>query len=307
MHELGWRTMDEVVRAFHAHLARTRGTPHSGQHAHGRYVLAFLAGVFGNGPIDLRKLAGPDGMLYIASLAGRYRPATVGKARAALRAFFCFLRVHGIRDDRLEDALPPGPSRRRVVGLPRHIQAGQIEQLVSTLDGSTPTAKRNRAMILCVARLGLRSSEVVRICLDDIDWRAAVLHIHSRKTRRGATLPMPTDVGVAIVDYLQHGRPRTGSRHVFVLHHLRVGEPATPYALYAAVATALERAGIEAPTRGPNLLRHTLATRLIRSGASLSEIADLLGHTCLSTTQIYAKVDLPSLREVAQPWPEVGP
>ena len=307
MHDPGWLTIEDVVLAFQAHVARTRGTPHSGQHAQGRYVRSLLAGVFGNGPIDLRELAAADAILYITSLAGRYRPSTVSNARGALRAFFCFLRVQGVRDDRLEDALPPTASRRRMVGLPRHVEGGLIERLVSALDGSTPTAKRDRAMILCVARLGLRSSEVVRICLDDIDWRAAVLHVRSRKTGRGASLPMPADVGAAIVEYLQHGRPRTGSRHVFVLHHLRVGEPATPHTLYEAVAAALERAGIEAPTRGPNLLRHTLATRLIRSGASLSEIADLLGHRCLSTTQIYAKLDLPSLRQVAQPWPEVEP
>jgi site-specific recombinase XerD len=281
--------------------------PHSGQHAHGRYVRAFLAGVFGDGPIDLRGLASADGILYIVSLAGRCRPSTVSNARAALRAFFCFLRVQSVRDDHLEDALPPAASKRRLVGLPRHIEAAQLERLLSSLDASTPTAKRDRAMILCVARLGLRSSEVIRICLDDIDWRAAVLHVRSRKTGHGASLPLPPDVGAAIVDYLQHGRPRTGSRHVFVLHHLRVGDPASPHTLYDAVSTALETAGIQAPTRGPNLLRHTLATRLVRSGASLSEIADLLGHRCLSTTQIYAKLDLPSLREVAQPWPGVQP
>ena len=307
MHDPGWRTIDEVIRAFQAHIARTRGTPHSGQHAQGRYVRAFLAQVFGDGQIDLRAIAAADGILYITSLAGRYRPSTVSNARAALRAFFRFLRVQGVRDDRLEDALPPAASKRRLVGLPRHIEAAQLERLLSTLDGSTPTTKRDRAMILCVARLGLRCGEVVRICLDDIDWRAAVLHVRSRKTGHGASLPIPPDVGAAIIDYLQHGRPRTDSRHVFVLHHLRIGEPASPHTLYDAVSIALEVAGVEAPTRGPNLLRHTLATRLIRSGASLSEIADLLGHGCLSTTQIYAKLDLPSLREVAQPWPEVEP
>ena len=305
MHDPGWRTLDEVIEAFQAHVARTRGTHRDGLHAHGRYVRAFLVGVFGDGPVDLQKFTAADVILYITSLAGRYRPSTVSNARAALRTFLRFLHVEGVRVDRLNEALPPSPSRRRLVGLPRHMEADGLERLIATLDRSTPRAKRDRAMILCVARLGLRCGEVVRIQLDDVDWRAAVLHIRSRKTGRGASLPIPADVGAAIVDYIQHGRPRTGSRHVFLLHHLRVGDPATPYTLYAAVSVALAEAGIEAPSRGPNLLRHTLATRLIRGGASLSEIADLLGHRCLETTQIYAKLDLPSLRAVAQPWPEV--
>lgn len=307
MRNPGLGTIDEVVRASQEHLARVRGTPASGQHAHGRYVRAFLTQVFGKGSVDLTAISAEDCILYITSLATRYRPATVSNGRAAVRAFFRFLRVQGLRDDHLEDALPPSASKRKLAHLPRYMEAVQVERLLSTLDDSTPTAKRDRAMILCVARLGLRCGEVVQVRLDDIDWRAAVLHVRSRKTSHGASLPLPSDVGSAIVDYLRHGRPRTASRHLFVLHHLRIGEPAGHHTLYDAVASALEAAGIEAPTRGPNLLRHSLATRLIRSGASLPEIADLFGHRCLSTTQIYAKLDIPSLREVAQPWPAVRP
>jgi len=160
-------------------------------------------------------------------------------------------------------------------------------------------------MILCTARLGLRAGEVTGVLLEDIDWRGAVLHVRSRKTGRGARLPLPADVGEAIVEYLRHGRPATSCRHVFVLHHLRPGEAATKRTVYDAVKVALDRARIDAPIRGPNLLRHSLATGLIRRGASLKEIADLLGHRRLETTQVYAKLDLASLRTVAQPWPEV--
>lgn len=306
MHDPRCGTLDDLIEAFRSHLARTRGTRRDVQHAHGRYVRAFLEDVFGDGPVDLQTFGGTDLIAYVTSLARRHQPSTVRNACGALRAFICFLRIQGVRDDRLEDAIPSAP-RRRLVGLPRHIDSDQLEQLIESLDRSTPTEKRNRAMILSVARLGLRCNEVVGIRIDDLDWRAAVVHIRSRKTGRGATLPIPAEVGAAIVDYLRHGRPRTGSRHVFVLHHLRVGEPATHQILYDAVSTAVRKAGIETPSRGPNLLRHSLATRLIRSGASLSEIADLLGHRCLATTQIYAKLDLPSLRAVAQPWPEVEP
>ena len=161
-------------------------------------------------------------------------------------------------------------------------------------------------MILCGARLGLRPGEVVGLHLEDIDWRAGTLRIRKRKTGRGALLPLPHDVGRAIAAYLRGERPPTRARHVFVLHRLHVGAPASARVFGDAMRAALGRAEITAPVGGPYVLRHTLATRLIRRGASLKEIADILGHHSLEATQIYAKLDLPSLRDVALPWPEVA-
>lgn len=304
MGDLRWKTIDELIEAFRAHLERTRGMSCGARHIYGRDVRAFLKDVFGDGPVDLHVVAPSDVIRHVISLAGRYRPATVGHAGTALRAFFRFLRVHGVRDDRLEDVVP-SLVRRRLAGLPRYIQPEEVERLVDSLDRSTPRARRDRAIVLCIARLGMRAGEVAGIRLDDIDWRTAVLHVRSRKTGRAAHLPLPIEVGEAIIDYLRNGRPPTTARHVFVLHHLRVGEPVMAGPVYGAVNMALDRAGIRAPIRGVNLLRHTLATRLIRCGASLKEIADLLGHHSLETTQVYAKLDLSSLRAVAQPWPEV--
>lgn len=298
------RTPDELVATFQEHLRRTRGMHPNERHTYARHVRAFIEQAVGAGPLDITALSASDVIGFIASLVGRYRPSTIGKANTALRSFFRFLRVEGLRDDRLDDAVP-GVVRRRLAGLPRYLEANQFDQLLDSLDRSTPRARRDRAMILCVARLGLRASEVVRIRLEDIDWRAAVIHVPTRKTGRGALLPLLADVGEAVAEYIENGRPPTQTRQVFVLHHLRVGEPATQQTMCDAVEIALDRAGIEAPVRGPNLLRHSLATRLIRSGASLKEIADLFGHRRLKTTQIYAKLDLDSLRAVAHPWPEV--
>ena len=257
----------------------------------------------GEGHVDPTRLTPDDIVRFMSSLVGRYRPRTIRHAATALRSFFRFLRLAGIRDDRLDDVVPSVPARR-LLGLPLYLEHEQFARLLASLDRSTPRALRDRAIVLCAARLGLRSGEVLGICLDDIDWHAGVLHIRTRKTGHGALLPLPRDVGRAIADYLRRGRPRTRSRYVFVLHHLRVGARATKSVAFAAVDTALERAGIQAPSRGPYLLRHTLATHLVRRGASLKEIADLLGHRCLATTQIYAKLDVASLREVALPWPE---
>jgi integrase/recombinase XerD len=299
-------TPDALVEAFQEHLQRVRGTDRVSQHHYGRYVRAFLVEVFGDGPVEVAALSAPDVVRFVASLVGRYRPRSMRAVTTALRSFFQFLHLKGLRDDRLEDAVP-SVATRRLLGLPRYLDDAQFELLLASLSCCSPRARRDRAIILCAARLGLRASEVAKIQLEDIDWRAGILHVRTRKSGRGALLPLPHDVGQAISEYLRKGRPPTQSRHVFVLHHLQVGAPVTSGVISEAVKNALQQAEIEAPSQGAHLLRHTLATRLIRRGASLKEIADLLGHRCLESTRVYAKLDLASLRDVAQPWPEVTP
>jgi site-specific recombinase XerD len=223
-------------------------------------------------------------------------------AASALRSFFRFLRAEGLRGDRLEDAVPMVP--RRQAGLVRHLEPARLEQLIASLDALSPRGLRDRAIILCIARLGLRASEVTQLRLDDIDWRNATVRVRARKTGHGALLPLTTEVGAALAGYLEHGRPATAARQVFVQHALRPGEPITSQVAGNAVRDALTRAGMDAPARGANLLRHSLATGLLARGASLREIADLLGHSSLATTRIYAAVDIAALREVALPWPE---
>jgi integrase/recombinase XerD len=300
------QTLDELIDAFSLHLRRTRGTHLDDCANNARYARSFIEHVCGSeSSVDVAVFTAPDVIAFMESIVGRYQPTTLRHVSTALRSFFRFLRFQGLRDDRLDEVVP-GVVHRRFTGLPRHLDTDQLERFIAGLDRSTPCGLRDRAMILCIARLGLRASEVVRLCLEDIDWRDAVIHVHTRKTGRGALLPLVAEVGEALFEYIEEGRPTTMCRNVFVLHHLRVGEPTTQKTVYDVVKTAIDRTGVEAPTRGPNLLRHTLATSLIRSGASLKEIADLLGHRRLETTQIYAKLDLESLREVAQPWPEVA-
>jgi len=176
--------------------------------------------------------------------------------------------------------------------------------LLTSLDSTSSRGLRDRAIILCMARLGMRAGEVVQLQLDDIDWANGCVRVRARKTGHGALLPLTGEVGTAISDYLQHGRPDTADRHVFVLHQLRVGAPISQSIVGRAVDNALRRAGMQAPMRGANLLRHSLATDLLARGAGLRQIADVLGHTSLATTRIYAAVDVAALREVALPWPQ---
>jgi site-specific recombinase XerD len=155
-----------------------------------------------------------------------------------------------------------------------------------------------------MARLGLRAGEVVQLRLEDLDWSNATVRVRARKTGHGALVPLTNEVGTAVADYLQHARPDTSDREVFVLHWLRVGSPISSSIVGRAVAHALDNAGIQAPIRGANLLRHSLATELLEHGAGLGEIADLFGHSSLATTKIYAAVDVAALREIGLPWPQ---
>lgn len=256
---------------------------------------------FPDGRVEVGELGSQDVVEFIGVASRRYQPRTLELVATSLRSFFRFLRSQGLGTDGLEDAVPMVPHRRS--GLVRHLDPRSFEQLIASLDKSSARGLRDRAMMLCMARLGLRVSEVCGLRLDDIDWRESVIWIRARKTGHAALLPMTAEVGKALAEYLQHGRPDTSSREVFVLLRLRPGAPISDSIVGRAVDRALRRAGIEAATRGGNLLRHSLATDLLARGVGLGEIAGLLGHSRLATTRIYAAVDIEALRQVALPWP----
>ena len=295
------RSVEALLAAFDEHLRRVRGVCPGARRNYLRHVRAFLEGVSAGGAVDVARIGAPEVVEFIGAMARRYRSATVEIAATALRSFFRFLRAEGLRADRAEDMVPMVPRRRTT--LPRHLHQPDFARLLASLDRTSSRGLRDRAMILCIARLGLRATEVVQLELEDIDWRNGTVRVRRRKTGHGALLPLPQRVGAAVADYLQNGRPDTSARQVFVLHWQRVGAPISVSIVGRAVDNALRRAGIDAPTRGANLLRHSLATDLVRCEASLNEIAGLFGHASLATTAIYASVDIGALRQVALPWP----
>jgi integrase len=156
-------------------------------------------------------------------------------------------------------------------------------------------------MLRCVADLGLRAQEVVSLTLDDIDWRAGTIRISRNKSRRVSMLPLPAATGAAIADYLRWERPAARNRHVFLRHVAPIEEPIAAGVVRRVVMDAYERCGL--PYTSVHLLRHTLAGRLLASGSTLKEVADLLRHRDLNTSLIYAKIDTAHLVEVALPWP----
>lgn len=297
-------TLEEVLAAFDEHLRRVRGVCPGTRRNYARYVGEFLMTVFDDRGVVFAEVRSPEVAAFVGGLSGRYQPRTVEHAATALRVFFGFLRAQGWCEDRLADAVPMVPHRPS--GLVRHLDPKVLEQLIASLATGSPRDLRDRAIILMIARVGLRPGEVAQLRLEDIDWHNAAVRVRARKTGHGALLPLTSEVGTAVADYLQHGRPEVDAREVFVLHWLRIGAPISTSIVGRAVQRAVDNADIDAPTRGGNLLRHSMATGLLAGGASLPEIADLMGHSCLATTRIYAAVDIGRLREIPLPWPQAG-
>jgi site-specific recombinase XerD len=187
------------------------------------------------------------------------------------------------------------------------MQPEEVERIIETCNLNSSVGKRDRAILLLLARLGLRAGDIVKLSLEDIDWEGAWLSV-SGKGRRQARLPLTQEVGDAIVDYMQCGRPQAETDVLFI----RSRAPFRPFeassTISVLVARAMRRAGITRRVRGAaHLLRHSVATAMLRQGASLQDIAATLRHCSIETTQIYAKVDVAALRQIAQPWPEVQP
>ncbi len=176
--------------------------------------------------------------------------------------------------------------------------------MLAVFDRDTDIGRRDYAIALCLYQLALRASDVARLRIDDIDWRSGVVQIVG-KSRRACRLPLPAAVGRGVAKYLREGRPKSSSRHVFVRHCVPLGDPIDACAVRSIIRRAFARTGLDVPSRGTHVLRHTAATRMVRAGASLKEVADVLRHRSLDTTAIYTKVDLPRLAAVALPWPKV--
>jgi len=296
--------LDELVEAYKEHQRRTRGLREQTLRGYERLVRLFVRAALGEDPVDPARLSPADVVGFVAAMQVRFSPRSLKTVRTTLRSFFRFLRVAGLCDERLEAAVPR-VAFWRLASLPRCLSGEQLARLLASLDASGGCGRRDRAIVVCLARLGLRPGEIANLRLEDIDWRAGTLCLRERKTRRGAVLPLPREAGRAIVAYLREERPVTDDRHLFVQHSgARRGRPVSSNAVSGVVVRALRRAQVEPPLAGAYVLRHTLASRMVNQGATLKEVADLLGHRSLDTTAIYAKLDLAALREVALPWPE---
>jgi len=232
--------------------------------------------------------------------------ATAKKCTTALRMFLRFLIADGKCAAGLDAAIPV-LAHCRLSPLPRYLQSEEVERVINACDPTSPVGRRDRAILLLLARLGVRAGDIVQLRLGDIDWKEAGIHV-SGKGHHQTRLPLTQEVGNAVAAYLQNGRPRTDTDTLFIRSRAPFRAFASHCAISVIVAQAMRRSGVTCPSRGSaHVLRHSVATSMLRQGASLQDIAAILGHRSIETTQIYAKVDVTVLRQIAQPWPEVQP
>jgi integrase/recombinase XerD len=229
---------------------------------------------------------------------------TVQNCVHALRMFLRFLIAEGQCTVGLDGAIPT-VAHWRLASLPRYLPPKDVECLIASCNRTSAVGRRDRAILLLLARLGLRAGDIVHLRLSDIDWKGASIQVCGKGSRH-ARLPLTQEVGQAIVAYLQKGRPRSESDTLFIRCRPPFCAFRSSVAISDVVDRALRRAGVVRPSRGAaHLLRHSLATSLLQQGTSLEDIGSILRHSSSETTQIYAKVDIASLRQIAQPWPEV--
>lgn len=265
------------------------------------FVRHFLADRFGTGPVSLAAVRASDITHFVLRYARTLSPSRAKLLVGALRSYFRFLYLRGEIATDLGAAVPT-VADWRLSSVPKSIEPGQVERLLKSCNRRTATGRRDYAVLLLLARLGLRAGEVTALTLDDLDWGAGEISVRGKGSRHDR-LPMPQDVGAALVAYLRDGRPRRTTRRVFLTARAPVRELDGHQAVGCIVHRALARAGIRSARRGAHLLRHSLAVRMLRRGASLVEIGEILRHRRLDTTAIYAKVDLTTLCTLAQPWP----
>ena len=251
----------------------------------------------------LTDLTGVDILDFITEQAalhpsGAWRKHLCSGARSFLR----YLLWEGTVEVDLSRVVPTIP-HWRLQSIPRHLPSEDVQALIESVDSSTPIGMRDKAVLLLIATLGLRSQEVCKLCLCDIRWRASEIRLTKTKGRREHVLPLEQEVGEAISEYLIDGRPKTNLPNVFLKHKAPQGPISSAGQI---VRKHLLRAKITAPSYGAHLLRHSLATRMVNQGAAIKQIADVLGHQSINTTAIYTKVDTNTLAEVALPFPGSG-
>ena len=268
------------------------------------FVRKFLLKRFRGRPLRLKAMKACD----ISDFVLQHTPSmNVKRAQlmtTAFRSFFRFLFQKGELQADLAASVPT-VANWRLSTVPKYLTPKEVERLLKACDRRTAVGRRDYAILLLLARLGLRAGEVVRLQLEDIDWRAGEILIRGKGLLHDR-MPLPTEVGEALASYLRRDRSACQTPRVFVCRNAPRRGLAHPSTLSTIVRQALARADLHPPLKGAHLLRHSLATSMLRSGATMGEIAEILRHCVLTTTEIYAKVDFQSLRSLAHPWPMGG-
>jgi integrase/recombinase XerD len=268
-----------------------------------QWIGRFLTHAFPSGSLELSRVDAKGVRDFFVAQCQGFEPGSARVVACCIRSYLRFRALqHADPVEALIAAIPTA-ARWPLAALPKYLGPDELTQLMSAFDDDNPQHRRDYAIVRCLADLGLRSCEVAALRLNDIDWKTGTVTIRSAKSHRVDVLPLPANTGQAIANYLRGGRPSTKSRDVFVRHRAPLDVPIDTNVVRSVVRQAAARGGLASRLHGPHRLRHTAATCMLQGGATLKEIADVLRHRSLDTTAIYAKVDLPRLSSIAQPWP----
>lgn len=294
----------DILDRYEKHLRSERGVATATVINYLPFARKFLVDRFGEGPFTVREVRSSD----ISAFVWRHAP-TMSCRRAqlmttAFRSFFRFLFQNGELQADLASSVP-AVADWRLSTVPKYLLPDEVDRVLGSFDRQTSTGRRDYALLLLLARLGLRAGEIVALQLEDIDWRAGEILVRGKGLLHDR-MPLPVDVGEALTSYLRLDRPACQTRRVFVCMKAPRSGFAGPSTVTTIVRRALDRAGLHPAFKGAHVMRHSLATTMLRSGASMAEIGEVLRHRIPSTTEIYAKLDFEGLRSLAHPWPTVG-
>ncbi len=289
-----------IINDFDEYMRAVCGLSENTRWYRRRFARELMVTIFGKTTLDFASVTPAAITRFITERASSYKTGSVQVFTTSIRGFLKFLQFKGYTPASLIASVPQVPNWS-LTRLPKSLDPNQLSQFLAAFERSSSIGKRDYAMARCFCDLGLRCGEVTSLGLDDFKWRDGLVKIHRAKSRETAFLPLPDKTGEALVDYLVNGRPETQSRAVFVYHRAPVGKCVQNTTVCQSMVRGFARAGLAvASTR---ILRHTVASRMLQGGASLKEIADLLGHQSIDTTMIYTKLNLSNLAEVALPWP----
>jgi site-specific recombinase XerD len=293
-----------IVAEFRRYLLQERGLSPLTLLNYIPVIEQFLSERFHIRVPNFAMLRAPDVTRFVMRHARQLSPVRSGLMVTALRSFFRYLRHRGEIATDLAGCVPTVPNWS-LSTLPRFLPSAMVERVLECCDRKTSVGRRNHAILLLLARLGVRAGEVVGLSLDDLDWSTGQITIRG-KGGKSAQLPLAADVGAALAAYLRHDRPRSATRSVFLRHRAPLVGLGNSSTISSLVRRAIKHAGVESAHTGAHVLRHSLATSLLRQGGSLDEIGELLRHQSPNTTAIYAKVDVIALHTLALPWPGGG-
>lgn len=295
------RPVDKELCRYDEYMDQVKGLAPQSRSMAVRIVGRLLTAHFSDGPVKISVIQPDDVRRFFAEQAKLYsKPVHAGIVVSALRGYFRYRASRGDAVNGLVGVLCY-PANWQQSSLPKSLTADEVAQFVGALGQPGRSMRRADAIVRCALDLGLRSGEVARIGLDDINWHDGTITLRHTKSRREDVMPLPVATGKAIAAYLKQERPRTNDRALFVRHNAPRGVPVGPHLVRQVIRQAFARAGL--PYTRSHLLRHTMANRLLAGGSSLKEVADVLRHRSLNTTMIYAKLDSRKLIEVAMPWP----